>query len=78
MGFLADGVITQQEFNQLPADSPLRKLTTLMDDGKITSDELRELGRGLFLGNGHGRGNAFGHFFKGDKPNPDATPTPAP
>ena len=27
LGFLADGVITQEEFDQLPADSPLRQLT---------------------------------------------------
>ncbi len=46
-GFLADGVITQEEFDKLPADSRLRKVTGLMDDGKITTDELKALGRGF-------------------------------
>ena len=50
--FLEDGVISQQEFDQLPEDSRLRQLTTLMDDGQITSDELRSLGRGLRGGHG--------------------------
>jgi hypothetical protein len=75
-GFLSDGVITQDELNQLPADSPLRSLTTLLDDGKITTDELKEIGRGFFMGGGNGRGHGFGHRFKGDQP--DATATPAP
>jgi polyhydroxyalkanoate synthesis regulator phasin len=68
--FLADGQITQAELDQLPADSPLRTLTSLMDDGKITTDELRTLGRG-FLGRGHGfgKGGIFG--------TPDATPSPS-
>jgi hypothetical protein len=55
-GFLEDGVITTEEFNQLPADSPLRAMTGLMDDGKITTDELKSLGRGLMGGKGHGPG----------------------
>ena len=50
--------ITQAELDQLPADSPLRKLTNLMDDGKITTDELRSIGRGWFGGRGHGFGRA--------------------
>jgi hypothetical protein len=45
--FIADGQITQDELDQLPADSPLRQLTGVMDDGKITTDELRQLGRGF-------------------------------
>ncbi len=45
-GFLADGQITQEELDQLPADSPLRNLSNLMDDGKITTEELRSIGRG--------------------------------
>jgi polyhydroxyalkanoate synthesis regulator phasin len=59
--FLSDGVITQDELNQLPADSPIRKLTGLLDDGKITIDELRGL-RGI-LGGGRGGfgGRGFGH-----------------
>ena len=52
--FLADGVITQDEFDKLPADSPLRKMTGLMDDGKITTDELKALGRGFMKGKGNG------------------------
>ena len=75
--FLADGVITQDEFNQLPADSPLRTMTTLMDDGKITTDELRSLGRGLL---GGGRGGHMGGLFggkggNGANPQPSASPT---
>ena len=57
--FLEDGVITQEEFDQLPADSRLRQIAGIMDDGQITSDELR----GLFRGFG-GRG---GHGFRGDR-----------
>ncbi len=76
--FLADGVITQDEFNKLPADSPLRAMTTLMDDGKITTDELKSLGRGLLGGKGHGGG--MGGMFGGkghgwDKANPSASPS---
>jgi len=78
-GFLSDGVITQDELNQLPANSPLRQLTSLMADGKITLDELRQLGRGLFLPGVVGRGPGF--FGKGPGPHtgaPDATASPAP
>jgi hypothetical protein len=32
-----------------------------MDDGKITTDELRSLGRGFGKGGGHGFGRGFGH-----------------
>ena len=77
-GFLSDGQITQAELDQLPADSPLRKLTNLMDDGKITTDELQSIGRG-FLGNGgfrgFGRGHGFGFGHDGVKP--DASPSPS-
>ena len=85
-GFLADGQITQDELNQLPADSPLRTLTSLMADGKITVDELRSLGRGIMrdlmgggLGQGgrggmmgQGRGGMMGGYGQG----PAATPAP--
>jgi hypothetical protein len=76
--FLADGQITQQELNQLPADSPLRQLTNLMDDGKITTDELRSIGRGWFggFGRGHGFGWGKGPFRDGAKP--DASPSASP
>ena len=78
-GFLADGQITQAELDQLPADSPLRKLTNLMDDGKITTDELQSIGRGWFGGFG-GRGHGFGRGFGGfghDGVKPDASPSPS-
>jgi len=83
--FLADGQITQDELDQLPEDSPLRRLTTLLDDGTITLDELRDLGGGFgFRGRGHG----FGHGFFGGGPGgdgpaplapttPDASPAPS-
>lgn len=74
--FLADGVITQEEFNQLPEDSPLRQATGLMDDGQITLDELRGLGRGLMGGHGgmRGLGKGFGHGPMWGAP--DASPSP--
>jgi len=50
--FLEDGVITQEEFDQLPADSRLRQIAAIMDDGQITSDELRGLLRGRLDGRG--------------------------
>ena len=70
-GFLSDGVITKAELDQLPADHPLRQLTSLMDDGKITVDELKSLGRGGMKGLGGGHG--WKHFGQ-DKPNPSASP----
>ena len=76
-GFLSDGVITQAELDQLPADHPLRKLTTLMDDGKITTDELKSLGRGGMkdLGIGGGRGWKNGQGGMPFVPKPAASPT---
>jgi polyhydroxyalkanoate synthesis regulator phasin len=77
--FLADGVITKAEFDKLPADSPMRKVTTLMDDGKITTEELKELGRGMFFGGmsgKNGRGGAWGGWGKGpNKATPSASPS---
>ncbi len=72
--FLADGVITGEEFDTLPADSPLRTLTTLMDDGRITTDELKTLGRG-FMGGKVGHGNGWGKGWHGAK---DASPSASP
>ena len=77
-GFLSDGVITQEELDQLPADSPLRSLTSLLDDGKITTDELRQLGRSWFFGGGRGHGGGFFHDKHVDRTSPDASPSPAP
>ncbi len=75
--FLADGVITKEEFNKLPADSYLRKLTGVMDDGMITTDELKALGRGgFFFGGDKGRGHGFGGGWFGKDKTPDASPTP--
>ncbi len=84
-GFLSDGVITKEEFDKLPADSALRKVTTLMDDDKITTDELKSIWRGLGIGKDNG--NVFGGkghgFFGGGKGNgngngaaPSASPAP--
>jgi polyhydroxyalkanoate synthesis regulator phasin len=70
--FLSDGVITKDEFDKLPADSALRKASGLMDDGKVTLDELRELGRDLFGGRG-GKG-----FFGGKGWNKGAAPSASP
>jgi polyhydroxyalkanoate synthesis regulator phasin len=70
--FLSDGVITQDELNQLPADSPIRKLTGILDDGKITIDELRGVRRGLMGAPGPGRLGGRGLFG-----GPRATPAPS-
>ena len=76
-GFLADGQITQEELDQLPEDSPLRQLSGVMDDGKITTDELRGLGRGFGFGGGHGRGHGFGKLFPKDGNGPEVSPAPS-
>jgi hypothetical protein len=76
-GFLSDGVITKAELDQLPADSPLRQMTSLMDDGKITLDELRALGRGFMKGLGLGgrMGGGIGGGMGGaGAPNASASP----
>ena len=54
-GFIADGVITQDEIDQLPADDPLRQaFDSIAQDGQISVDQLHLLGPG-------GRGPGFGH-----------------
>ena len=68
-GFLSDGVITKDELDQLPANHPLRQMTALMADGKITLDELKSLGRGWAQGLGIGKG---GHWIW--VPNASASP----
>jgi hypothetical protein len=71
--FLADGVITQGEFDQLPAESRIRELDELMADGSITIEELQALRRGFGGGRGgHGDGWKMG---PGD-PAPDASAAP--
>lgn len=59
-GIVEDGVITQDEINQLPGDDPLRvAFDSIADDGQITLDQLRGLGPGF--GPGH-RGRGPGGF----------------
>lgn len=72
-GFLSDGVITKAELDQLSEANPLRQLTTLMDDGKITLDELKSVGRGF--GKGFGMGAGRGWMHNGNGVGPDASPT---
>jgi hypothetical protein len=55
-GFVEDGVITQDEIDQLPADDPLRvAFDSIANDGQVTLDQLRGLGPGFGPGH-HGRG----------------------
>ena len=82
MGFLSDGVLTQAELNQLPADSPLRQLEPLMKNGQLTIADLRALGRGilrdLMMGGqgGAGRMGGLGGMMGGGRwPLPSASPT---
>lgn len=77
---LEDGQITEEEIAQLPEDSPLRSLDSLLDDGVITQDELRGLG-GLGRGFGPGGpGRGHGGFGPGGGMwgAPDAAPSAAP
>jgi polyhydroxyalkanoate synthesis regulator phasin len=71
---LEDGVITQEEFDQLPADSRIRQLDELMADGSITTDELKALGRGFGLGRG---GHGHGWKTAPDGIAPDASASPS-
>ena len=88
-GFLQDGVITQDEIDQLPADSPLRQaFDSIAKNGQVTLQQLQQLpGFGLEFGPGMG-GPGFGpgHFGRGPgwlyngNPNnnqPNASPNPA-
>lgn len=84
--FLSDGVLTQAELDQLPADSPLRQLEPLMKNGQLTIADLRALGRGILrelnIGGagrmGGGRGNGMGGGMLGGGrlvlPTPSASP----
>jgi hypothetical protein len=86
-GFVADGVITQDEIDQLPADSPLRQAwDSIAKDGQVTLDQLRQLGPGFGPGRGHGFGPGFapgghGPWFHGPWDNgsgSDQTPQASP
>lgn len=82
---VADGVITQDEINQLPADDPLRvAFDSIANDGQISLDQLRGLG-----GPGFGHGFVMGQDGPGgrmhgpgmwwgpdDGANPGASPSP--
>ena len=60
-GFLQDGTITQDEVNQLPADSPFRQaFNSIAQDGKVTAQQLQQLMRGFGMGPGMMRGRGFG------------------
>jgi hypothetical protein len=70
-GFVEDGVITQDEIDQLPADDPLRvAFDSIANDGQVTLDQLRGLGPGFGPGVGpghHGRGPG-GFMWFGESP----------
>lgn len=57
-GFMEDGVITQDEVDQLPEDSRFRQMfNSIAEDGQLNVDELEGLGPGFGPGFGHGRGH---------------------
>lgn len=70
-GFLSDGVITQDEVNQLPADSPFRQaFNSIAQNGKVTTEQLQQLMPGFGRGHGMGgfgprRGNGIGPWGPG-------------
>ena len=84
-GFLQDGVITQDEVNQLPADSPFRQVfDSIAQDGKVTIEQLQQLG-GFGMGpgmmnDGRGFGPGMGPMgpmgpWSGNPNNPQPTPS---
>jgi hypothetical protein len=53
--FLEDGVITQDEINQLPDDNPLREVfNSIAENGQVTQEQLQQLGPGFGPGMGPG------------------------
>jgi hypothetical protein len=76
--FLADGVITQAEIDQLPADNPLRAVfDSIAQNGQVTLDQLRQLnpfGRGP---GGFGFGRDHRGPFNWTEPAPDESPAPS-
>ena len=74
--FVEDGVITQEEIDQLPADDPLRvAFDSIANDGQVTLEQLRGFGPGFGPGH-HGRGpGGFMWFGAGpDGAEPNASP----
>ncbi len=72
-GFIEDGVITQDEVNQLPEDSPFREIfNSIAEDGQVSLDQLRELRPGF----GHGRGPGHGPGWRMDGQAPDTDTDP--
>jgi hypothetical protein len=91
-GFLQDGTITQDEVNQLPADSPFRQaFNSIAQDGKVTAQQLQQLMRGFGMGPGMMPGHRFGpgpmmpgpwgpgapFNNGGNGPNPQSSPSPS-
>lgn len=83
-GFLDDGVITQDEVNQLPADSPFRQVfDSIAKDGQVSLDQLQQLRLlGPMMGepgmggpNGHGPFGPGGPWGNGQDHNPQASPS---
>jgi len=76
-GFLSDGVITQDEINQLPADSPFRQaFNSIAQNGQVTLQQLQQL-RLFGPGPEMGPGGPGGHGPWGvpGAPNPEASPS---
>jgi hypothetical protein len=74
--FIEDGVITQDEIDQLPADDPLRvAFDSIANDGQVTLEQLRGLRPGFGPGH-HGRGpGGFMWFGPAPDADPNANPT---
>ena len=71
-GFLSDGVITQGEVNQLPADSPFRQVfNSIAQNGQITLQQLQQL---RMFGPGMGRPGMMGPG--GHRPSDNHDPAP--
>jgi membrane-bound lytic murein transglycosylase B len=78
--FLADGVITQAEIDQLPADNPLRvAFDSIAQNGQVTLDQLRQFGPFGFGRGGPGFGFGRDHRgpFNWTEPAPEVSPAPS-
>jgi hypothetical protein len=82
---VADGVITQDEVDQLPADDPLRvAFDSIATDGQVNLEDLRGLGGpGFVFGfghdgpGGHRGGPGFWPVPEDDGSDPSASPSPS-